>query len=99
MGNLASESTLFSLARTFIIKNVGLAGLYFLLLLHNFFQIQVRMIIIMADEKILLEYKVRMGIEMNHLDKTDDVDSIDRAPGKDYTHNPKSSDDNMTTEV
>lgn len=48
----------------------------------------------MADEKILLEYKVRMGIEMNHLDKTDDVDSIDRAPGKDYTHNPKSSDDN-----
>lgn len=39
MGNLASESTLFSLARTFIIKNVGLAGLYFLLLLHNFFQI------------------------------------------------------------
>lgn len=48
----------------------------------------------MADEKILLEYKVRMGIEMNHLDKTDDVDSIDRAPGKDYSHNPKSSDDN-----
>lgn len=48
----------------------------------------------MADEKILLEYKVRMGVEMNHLDKTDDVDSIDRAPGKDYTHNPKSSDDN-----
>lgn len=95
MENLASESTLFSLARTFIIKNVGLAGLYFLSYCYIIsFKFQVRMIIIMADEKILLEYKVRMGIEMNHLDKTDDVDSIDRAPGKDYTHNPKSSDDN-----
>lgn len=34
-----------------------------------------------------------MGTKMDHLEQTDDVDSIDRVPVKDYAHNPKSSDD------
>lgn len=69
MGSLASESTFLSLARTFIIKkkNVGLLGLYSLLLLHDFFWISGENENGWWKDTAWIQ-NVRMGTKMDHLD-------------------------------